>query len=209
MLLLRAKTTTINNITFFADDSDDNQFWYLPGDIHIAQTAGEPVFSLIKYTGDAGDPQGGYINFEVNTAIDETVLDSAFNDYLRKLKVDPQNARKAQVPYDKGVVNFFVLDAEGAKGELISAPCPSLFGDNTAIFSAKLTPSQAVILEAAFTQAQAPAAVSYNLSFTGITPALKVEVTAQFENIYKEFDLKFGANIPIPVETQGHSTLNS
>ena len=50
-------------------------------------------------------------------------------------------------------------------------------------------------------QAKAPAAVAYNLSFTGITPALKVEVTAQFESIYKEFDLKFGANIPIPVET--------
>lgn len=58
MLLLRAKTATINNITFFADDSDDNQFWYLPGDIHIAQKSGEPVFSLIKYTGDASDPQG-------------------------------------------------------------------------------------------------------------------------------------------------------
>lgn len=26
-------------------------------------------------------------------------------------------------------------------------------------------------------------------------------MTAQFESIYKEFDLKFGANIPIPVET--------
>lgn len=58
MLLLRAKTATINNITFFADDSDDNQFWYLPGDIHIAQKSGEPVFSLLKYTGDASDPQG-------------------------------------------------------------------------------------------------------------------------------------------------------
>lgn len=58
MLLLRAKTATINNITFFADDSDENQFWYLPGDIHIAQKSGEPVFSLIKYTGDASDPQG-------------------------------------------------------------------------------------------------------------------------------------------------------
>ncbi|AOE99457.1 hypothetical protein GKN89_02160 [Serratia sp. YC16] len=201
MLLLRAKTATINNITFFADDSDENQFWYLPGDIHIAQKSGEPVFSLIKYTGDASDPQGGYINFEVNTAIDEAVLNSAFNDYLRKLKVDPKNARKAQVPYDKGTVNFFVLDAGATNGELISAPCPSLFGNNSAIFSAKLTPSQAVILEAAFTQAKAPAAVAYNLSFTGITPALKVEVTAQFESIYKEFDLKFGANIPIPVET--------
>ena len=201
MLLLRARTETIKNITFFADDSDDNQFWYLPGDIHIAQQGEKPVFSLIKYTGDGSDQQGGYINFEVNTAIDEAVLDSAFNEYLRKLHVDPKNARKAQVPYDKGTVNFFVLDAKSTNGELISAPCPSLFGNNSAIFSAKLTPQQAVILEAAFNQAQAPAAVAYNLSFTGITPALKVEVEAQFDSLYKEFDLKFGANIPIPVET--------
>ncbi|QJW55790.1 hypothetical protein HL670_02676 [Serratia plymuthica] len=201
MLLLRARTETIKNITFFADDSDDNQFWYLPGDIHIAQQGEKPVFSLIKYTGDGSDQQGGYINFEVNTAIDDAVLDSAFNEYLRKLHVDPKNARKAQVPYDKGTVNFFVLDVGSANGELISAQCPSLFGNNSAIFSAKLTPEQAVILEAAFNQAQAPAAVAYNLSFTGITPALKVEVEARFESLYKEFDLKFGANIPIPVET--------
>ncbi|ANJ98602.1 hypothetical protein [Serratia plymuthica] len=201
MLLLRARTATINNITFFADDSDDNQFWYLPGDIHIAQQGEKPVFSLIKYTGDGSDQQGGYINFEVNTAIDEAQLESAFNEYLRKLKVDPKTARKAQVPYEKGTVNFFVLDVGSANGELISAQCPSLFGNNSAIFSAKLTPEQAVILEAAFNQAQAPAAVAYNLSFTGITPALKVEVEARFESLYKEFDLKFGANIPIPVET--------
>jgi len=201
MLLLRARTATINNITFFADDSDDKQFWYLPGDIHIAEKDGKPIFSLIKYTGDGSGQQGGYINFEVNTAIDEAQLESAFNEYLRKLKVDPKTARKAQVPYDKGTVNFFVLDVGSANGELISAQCPSLFGNNSAIFSAKLTPEQAVILEAAFNQAQAPAAVAYNLSFTGITPALKIEVEARFESLYKEFDLKFGANIPIPVET--------
>lgn len=135
MLLLRAKTATINNITFFADDSDDNQFWYLPGDIHIAQKSGEPVFSLLKYTGDASDPQGGYINFEVNTAIDEAVLNRAFNDYLRKLNVDPKNARKAQVPYDKGTVNFFVLDAGATNGELISALAPACSA-TTAPFSA-------------------------------------------------------------------------
>lgn len=201
MLLLRERTQTINNITFFADDSDDSQFWYLPGDIHIAQNDKKPVFSLIKYTGDGSGQQGGYINFEVDTSIEEDVLDSAFKEYLSKLKVKPVNPRKAQVPFDKGTVNFFVLGAEGTNGELISAQSPSLFGKNSAIFSAKLTPEQAVILEAAFNQAQAPAAVAYNLSFTGITPALKVEVEAKFESLYKEFDLKFGANIPIPVET--------
>ncbi|WJV55887.1 hypothetical protein PCO82_10560 [Pectobacteriaceae bacterium CE90] len=201
MLLLRERTATVKNITFFADDSDDNQFWYLPGDIHIALKEGEPDFSLIKYTGDGSDQQGGYINFAVNTAIEEEKLNSAFNEYLRQLKVEPKNARKAQVQYDKGTVNFFVMDVHNANGQLISAQCPSLFASNNAIFSAKLTQEQAVILEAAFNQAKAPAAVAYNLSFTGITPALKVDVTAKFESIYKEFDLKFGANIPIPVET--------
>lgn len=201
MLLLRERTQTIDNITFFADDSDSNQFWYLPGDIHIAEDKGNPIFSLIKYTGDGSDQQGGYINFEVNTVVDESKLNRAFNEYLNKIKADPKNARKALVPFDNGTVNFFVLGAEGTNGELISAQSPSLYGKNSAIFSAKLTPEQAVILEAAFTQAQAPAAVAYNLSFTGITPALKVEVIAEFKSLYKEFDLAFGANIPIPVET--------
>lgn len=201
MLLLRERTQTIDNITFFADDSDDDQFWYLPGDIHIAEDKGKPVFSLIKYTGDGSDQQGGYINFEVNTLIDKETLDRAFAEYLKKIKPAPKQPRKTQVPFDTGTVNFFVLGAEGTDGALISAQSPSLFGKNSAIFSAKLTPVQAAILEAAFNKAQAPAAVAYNLTFTGITPALKVEVEAKFDSLYKEFDLKFGANIPIPVET--------
>ncbi|MGG7447126.1 hypothetical protein ACQ3G7_13730 [Kosakonia oryzendophytica] len=201
MLLLRAKTATIDNITFFADDSDDNQFWYMPGDIHLAEREGNPIFTLIKYTGDGADQQGGYINFEVDTSIPESDLKSAFRTYLSKLKVTPPNPLLQQVPYDNGTVNFFVLDAQNANGKLVSAQSPSLFAKNSAIFSAKLTPEQAVILEAAFSEMQAPAAVAYNLTYTGITPALKVEVEGKFENIYQEFDTKFGANIPIPIET--------
>ncbi|HCB1502469.1 TPA: hypothetical protein MYO83_005423 [Klebsiella michiganensis] len=200
MLLLRAKTATINNITFFADDTDEDQFWYLPGDIHLAERDGKPIFSLIKYTGDAEHQQGGYINFEVNTKINEDELNHAFSEYLRKMSIDNKNARKAQVPYDKGVVNFVVLDAKNTNSLLISSQSPSLVADNSAIFSAKLTPEQTVILQAAFNQAQAPVGVVYNLTYTGITPALKVNVQAKFENIYKQFDIKFGANIPIPTE---------
>jgi hypothetical protein len=198
MLLLREKTATIKNITFFADDSDDNQFWYLPSDINIALKDGKPIFSLIEYTGNKDGQQGGYINFEVNTAVDESDLNSAFNTYLSQLNIKPKNARKSPVPFNKGSVDFFVLDA-AKNGTIVSAQSPSLIGNNTAIFSAKLTTDQSVILKAAFSEAQAPAAVAYNLEYTGITPALKVEVTANFKNIYNEFDTKFGINLPIPV----------
>ncbi|MEW6989613.1 hypothetical protein AADZ91_02895 [Colwelliaceae bacterium 6441] len=198
MLLLREKTATIKNITFFADDSDDSQFWYLPNDIKIAMKNGKPIFSLIKYTGNQDGQQGGYINFEVNTALDESDLSSAFNTYLSQLEIKPKNPRKSPVPFNKGTVDFFVLDAE-KNGTIVSAQSPSLIGDNSAIFSAKLTPVQSSLLEKSFNEAQAPAAVAYNLEYTGITPALKIKVTANFKNVYNEFDTKFGINIPIPV----------
>lgn len=198
MLLLREKTATINNITFFADDSDDNQFWYLPSTINIAMKDGKPIFSLIKYTGNKDGQQGGYINFEVNTELEQGELDSAFDYYLSQLNINPTNARKSPVPFNKGSVDFFVLDAQN-NGTIVSAQSPSLIGNNSAIFSAKLTPEQSVILEKSFNEAQAPAAVAYNLEYTGITPALKVEVTANFQNIYSEFDTKFGVDLPIPV----------
>ncbi|WP_017346984.1 hypothetical protein [Pantoea sp. A4] len=201
MLLLREKTATVDGITFFADDSDDNQFWYQPETIQLAKRDGKPVFALIKYTGNDSAQRGGYLNFEVNTALDEGDLQRAFDKYLLTLKISVKTPRKSPVPYDKGNVSFFVLDVGNANGQLISAQSPSLIGSNSAIFSAKLTPEQAVILEAAFSQTEAPAAVAYNLTYTGITPALKVEVEAKFENIYTEFDTKFGANIPIPIET--------
>lgn len=200
MLLLREKTGTYNNITFFADDSDTNQFWYLPNDIHLAVRDQKPVFSLIKYTGDSADERGGYVQFEVNTAIEESDLEQAFQQYINTLDNRPSNPRKSPVPFDQGSVNFFVLDAGKKNGEIVSAQSPSLIGNNSAIFSAKLSETQSVIMEAAFSEAQAPAAVAYNLSYTGITPALKVEVEANFNSIYKEFDTKFGANIPIPME---------
>ncbi|NIF22881.1 hypothetical protein [Candidatus Pantoea multigeneris] len=201
MLLLREKTATVDGITFFADDSDDSQFWYQPETLQLAKRDGKPVFALIKYTGNDSSQRGGYLNFEVNTALDESDLQRAFEKYLKTLNVEVKTPRKSPVAYDKGSVSFFVLDVGNANGELISAQSPSLIGSNSAIFSAKLTPEQAVILEAAFSQSEAPAAVAYNLTYTGITPALKVEVTAKFENIYTEFDTQFGANIPIPVET--------
>jgi hypothetical protein len=201
MLLLREKTGTYKNITFFADDTDSNQFWYIPNDIHIAEREHKPIFSLLMYTGDAPNERGGYVQFEVNTALDDSELEQAFQQYLNTLDKRPENPRKSPVPFDQGTVNFFVLDAGKENGEIVSAQSPSLIGNNTAIFSAKLNETQSVIMEKAFSEAQAPAAVAYNLTYTGITPALKVEVEAKFESIYKEFDTKFGANIPIPIET--------
>ncbi len=118
-------------------------------------------FYLDQIHRDGADQQGGYINFEVDTSIPESDLKSAFRTYLR-LKVTARPLLQ-QVPYDNGTVNFsyWMRKTPMAAGQCAK---PKPFRQNSAIFSAKLTPEQAVILEAAFSEMQAPAAVAYNLT---------------------------------------------
>lgn len=70
-----------------------------------------------------------------------------------------------------------------------------LRGNNTAAFSLTLSQEGATILEQAFEQGTAPIGVLYDLKFTGMRPALHVEITADLERVYTQFGASLDAQV--------------
>jgi hypothetical protein len=203
MLLLGSRTITIDGITVFPDHADPDQFWYLPGPVQLARSReGRTAFTYIKYKPAAvagGAKGGGFLMFAVNLRLDADLE----RRILGKLgSVAPGRPRLAAVPFDEGCVQCIALNLQGAGGtaaqpagpgsfnaveRILGASVPSLQGDNTAAFSLTLSQEGAIILEKAFEQGTEPVGVIYDLKFTGMRPALKVEITANLERVYNQF----------------------
>ena len=201
MLLLKKYASTIENVTIFADDEDSNQFWYLSSDIHLATQNNDPVFSLIKYAGDAGKQGGGYLTLQTDTSLTENKKASLLSQFVLTLPPErkPKNPRMDPVTFDSGQVNCYAVGLQ--KGEQIfCADSPSLVGKNTAVFNAALTQQQEEILEGAFKQGAQPVSVVYSLAYSGISPALDVEIIAKHQRILDSFKAEFSLNVPIPTE---------
>ncbi|NER82025.1 MAG: hypothetical protein F6K42_21180, partial [Leptolyngbya sp. SIO1D8] len=204
MLLLGNRTLTIEGITVFPDHADPNQFWYLPGPVSLARRQRDRRANLtfMKYKAAAvsGGPRGGgFLTFEVNLRLDPDLE----RRLLSKLSsIAPGRPQLAVVPFDEGTVQCVALNLQGSGGttanpggegtfnaveQILGASVPSLHGDNTASFSLTLSQEGATILEKAFQTGTTPVGVIYNLTFTGMRPALDVKITADFKRIYKHF----------------------
>ena len=210
MLLLGSRTMTIEGITIFPDHADPSQFWYLPGPVQLARRDGRAAFTFIKYKPAAvagGAKGGGFLIFEINLRLDPD-LERRILSKLRS--ISKGQPKLAVVPFDEGTVQCMALDLQGSGGtiaqpagpgsfraieKILGAAVPSLQSDNSASFSLTLSQEGAAILEKALNQGTQPIGVIYDLKFSGMRPALNVEITADFEKIYNQFSGGGGAQI--------------
>lgn len=200
MILQSFSALQVDSVTVYPDNGDPNQFWYLPGDIHLAKKQdGKYGFSLIKYKADAqkaGAQGGGFLVCEVNTALDPGLRDRILTAIPKKFKVDsPEKITLSPVAYDSGTLGINALDVD--KGKMWNNTSPSLFGDNAAVMSMTLTQNQATLLGAAFDAGAKTVLVAYNLQFTAMRPALDVEVHADYKAVANQFKLSFDPQIPL------------
>jgi hypothetical protein len=211
-VLLLGTTITVDGITVFPDHADPNQFWCLIGPVALAQQPGvdQPVFTLITFRPaavQAGVQGGGFLMFQ-------TALTLAADTRQRIMDaisaLAPGEARLSQATFDDGTVRCVALNVEGSGGtvanpappgtfdaveEILGASVPSLEGDNDAIFSLVLSQQGAIILKSAFEQGAQPIGVIYDLTFTGIRPALDVKITADLKRVYDAFSASLSATI--------------
>ncbi|MBD2864935.1 hypothetical protein [Paenibacillus oceani] len=211
MLLLGSRTITVEGITIFPDHADPSQFWYLPGPVQLARRGGRAAFTFIKYKPAAvaaGAKGGGFLMFEVNLRLDPD-LERRILSKLRALS--KERPKLAAVPFDEGTVQCIALNVQGAGGtaatepagpgsfhaveKILGASVPSLHGENTAAFSLTLSQEGATILEKAFAQGTQPVGVIYDLKFTGMRPALNVEITADLERVYNQLSAGLEAQV--------------
>lgn len=211
MLLLGSRSITVEGITVFPDHADPDQFWYLPGPVQLARRPdGSQAFTFIKYKPAAvtgGAKGGGFLIFQVDLRL-EPDLERRILSRLRS--VAQGRPRLTAVPFDEGTVEAVALDLQGSGGttsqpapegafravqQILGATVPSLQGDNTAAFSLTLSQEGATILMQALEQGTAPVGVVYSLQFTGMRPALHVEITADLERVYQQFGAALDAQI--------------
>ncbi|MBO9522996.1 MAG: hypothetical protein J7518_15800 [Nocardioidaceae bacterium] len=202
MLLLGSRSITVEGITVFPDHADPDQFWYLPGPVRLADRAdGQKAFTFIEYRPAAvagGAKGGGFVTFQVDLKLDKA-LERRIMSRLRS--VAKGTPRLTVVPFDEGTVQCVALNLQGEGGvaaqpagpgsfnaveQILGAGVPSLQGDNTAAFSLTLSQEGAVILRKAFEQGTTPVGVIYDLKFTGMRPALNVEITADLSRVYDQ-----------------------
>lgn len=203
MLLLGAKTFTIDGVTVFADHADQNQFWYLPGPVSIAKRDdGSPDFTFIRYKPavvSAGAKGGGFVMFDVNLKLrpeTESKIRSKCSEFSNG------SVTLTAAPFDTGTVRCVALNLQGSGGtaahaapdgafnaveEILGASIPSMSGDEDAVFSLTLSQEGATILQQAYAQGAAPIGVIYEMKFTALRPALHVKITADFSRIYDHF----------------------
>jgi hypothetical protein len=207
----RGSQDTIEGIQVYKDHADENQFYYLPGPVQLAQRNGAPVFSLIKYNPsiDGKVQGGGYLSFEVDLRVPEEKLEKIRTKLARRYESD---IKLSPVDFDLGTVKCIAPQvapkpepinpekpAEGsaitinAKDDKAGESSPSLSGDNSAVFGLSLNQYQATILQDCFKDGVQPIAVYYDLQYTAMSPSLNVELKAKLDKVYEEF--QFGAGI--------------
>ncbi len=209
----------ILGITVFQDTDAAEQFYYLPGQPHIAREGGEPLFDLFTYNrgGASGTTlSGGFLNMAVETGIG--TLKDRIESQLKERFGD--NVTLASVPLTKGTVRVIALgeDSDALKGgvasettadgqpvvssgprfiqNILGAGTPSLDAANRAIFSFSLSEEGSAFFLGALSGSVTarPVGVIYELEYVGLLPAYDLEITIDFKSVYNYMQTRFSLN---------------
>ena len=211
MLEIGSKTITIDGVIVFSDHADPDQFWYLPGPVQLArrQPDNRAAFTFIKYGNvDENTIKGrGFLMVEVNLKLDANIERKIMSRISSMAKGNP---KLSAVPFDDGSVECIALDLQGGGGtvaevaadgsfraveNILGGAVPSLHGDNSAAFSLSLTGEGATIIEDVFKKKGTPVGAVYHLKYTGLTPALEVEIKANLKRVYDHFSAGLEAQV--------------
>jgi hypothetical protein len=216
MLYLNPPYDIINGVSVFRDHAVPYQFYYLPAMPHLTVINGEPQFSLIKFTGEAGS--GGFLNFDVNLGIDPDIEDDIRSTVRSKYHLT-QPPNLTPVIVEDGSVRLMVLGQQSptppsASDQPLPPPPPpkeedlpkfvlkidhyakpSLYGDNQAIFSVQLDQYGVAIIEESLKGVLQPIGIVYSLDFLALRPAFNVRVTADWNRVQTHFEDSFKAGV--------------
>ena len=212
MLVFDGNTFTIDGVTVFSDHADKERSWYLPRsypELARRGPANQPNFSLVTYRpATANDPNvsgGGFLMLESILPLPDDTRDRII---ARLRSMGAGNPVLSPVPLDDGSVRIIALDVEGGGGtantatdgglrfveSIMGATKPSMSGDNNAIFSLNLSQEGAVLMQRIFEEGANNIGVIYSFIYTGLRPALSVEITANFKRVYDHLSIGVDLN---------------
>lgn len=211
MLTLEAPQFQINGLTIFRDFAIATHFWYLPRNSAQISEKGKGL-NFVAYTEDltnvpdfslSEDRAGGFLTLEVELGPSEAELEEIRAQLASQAGVG--NITLTQVPFKDGSVTLYILGQSGGQSDgspkgfnvsVAGSTKPSLYGNQTAVFSVRLGGQAANVLYETLRKASDPqAVVTYDLEFLGLRPAYNLEVTIKFKDTFQYIRHRIGANL--------------
>lgn len=196
----------------FPDFSDPGQFHYLPGFPRLALLEdGSPAFRLIVFREDLDEVEEdaedavGMLSLDVDLRWDPADVEEA----ARRIRMQDgleQEPRLTPILFRSGTVRLMLLSSISSVDEdedeeptdfvatVLGAGTPSLYGDNRAIFQARL-PKKGVSALAGSLDGMLPIGVVYSLTFAGLQPAFRVEAHVDWTKIHEHFSTRENTNV--------------
>lgn len=209
MLTIDTPFYQIKGVTIFRDDSDPDQFYYLPPSVRLAKQADgkTPAFTLYKYRRDltdnpALDPTkargAGLALFETEMPLENATL------ILSELSSQAQrpNARLDPVFFRSGKVHAIVAHSQDDKmvEDLVETTTAPLASPYHSAFALALSAEGATLFDKAARGGQIPAGVVYEMKFLALTPSLHARVRMNYDRIYDHFEASVGFTYYVSVK---------
>jgi len=188
----------------FPDFSDKMQFYALPNFPHVAKMPdGSPAIRLLVYREDLSeieegdDEVVGFLSLDVEVGWSAEKIEEAAKKIRQEDELD-EKPKITPIFYREGTVKLMLLDAvtpeedeDPAKPtdfvtQIMGTASPSLYGDNRAIFQARLSKKGVVALSGAL-DGVTPIGVVYSLTFAGLQPAFNVKASVRWDKVYDHF----------------------
>lgn len=202
MLSLAPPYYRYGNVVLGRDYGDPAQFYLFPNAPRIARTEdGKPAILLLVFRQDLDDiPEDadeavGFLSLDVDLGYTDEEIDAAKRKLVNDLNLTVE-PKIAPMLYRHGSVRLLLLDEKskdpseketGKPSEFVlkvlGSASPSLYGDNRATFQAMLSKKGTAALSGALT-GFTPIGVVYELAFSGLQPAYRIKVSADWHKVY-------------------------
>ena len=203
----------LEGVTLFRDYNSPNRYYYMPRSPHLTVEGGQPLFQLLIYRRDITDnpdfkegdrPGGGFLTMTVDIGVPKSVLD----EIKGQLSSSGGDAELVPVPFENGSVRISALGfssgaAAGAPDaggphfveNILGAAKPSLYGNNSAVFSIELSHEGALLMRSSLSNPGATqVAVIYDLDYRGLLPAYQAKITIEFKQSYDYLRTRLAVN---------------
>jgi hypothetical protein len=191
MLALERPLGVAGGLALFGDHADPRRVFYIPTRPRLALTGRDQEIAFVKFRDADAEGGAGLFSFTTELTASPQQLEQVRDHVQRQGISEPLIV---QVPWTGGKAVFAAAleEADGFVERMIGTVTPDLAATNRALFSLRLSPEGARLVEALVRMdGPSPLGVRYELEYAGLRPALDVRVRADYSRIYKELSWGF------------------
>ena len=200
MLSLGPAIDVISGFPVFRDHEARDRVYVAPRAPEIGlDAAGLPALALTRYIG-SGSLEGGFLTLGVELPTPDAVIAEIEELFSGR---EGRPVRAERVVFDTGQAELILLGQGGAVAAppsgldvtVLGSGAASVVTPHTAAFLPVLNNAAAELLEQALDAPALPALVTYTMEITGLRPAFRIKIDADWSQIREEMEGQFKLNV--------------